>query len=80
MKEVGDRLASVLKEDYGAPHVFVSIGENEIGRVKSKELRRRCREALGWIRDPGGVSLTGDILPRKSVSSEWLFRGIAING
>lgn len=78
--DVGDRLARIVKGEGVALHVYLSVGEYDISKVKSEELHRRFRKALGRICEHGGVPLIYGILFRKGVSREGLSRETAMNG
>ena len=59
--------------------VFLSAGGNDLGRVPSEELGRRFKEALGRVRDMGGIPVVCGVLPRRGVGDEWLSKAIAVN-
>lgn len=68
-----------MKGEGTAPLACLSVGGNNIFSVRSVELLRRFREALGRIRDLGGVPLVCGILPRRNVPREWHSRTTAMN-
>ena len=76
---VAERLDRVLSGEGTNPVVCLSVGGNDIGKVRSEELFKRYREALGKIRDRGGIPIVCGVLPRRGVGREWLSRAIAIN-
>lgn len=51
VREVGNRLGSVMNGEGVAVLVCFSVSGNDTSRATRKELRRRFREALGPIRD-----------------------------
>ena len=52
--EVSDRLEDVLAGEDDAPTVVIRAGGNYLGRIRSEELFRKYKEALGRVRDLGG--------------------------
>ena len=77
--DVSDRLVRCMAGEGTRPIVCLSVGTNDVGKVRSEELFRRFREALGKIRDRGAVPVVCGILPRRGASVEWLSRAIAMN-
>ena len=77
--DVVERLDGVLKGEGFAPTVCISAGGNDIGRVRSDELFRRYRQALGRVRDLGGTPVLCGILPRKFVDAGWWSEAAALN-
>ena len=77
--DVSDRLEDCMINEGVKPIVCLSAGGNDIGRTGSVELLRRYKEALGRIRDGGGVPVVCGILPRVRVSDEWQSKAIAMN-
>lgn len=57
VREVGDRIDGAMKGESAAPLACVSVGENDISRVTSEELRGRFRKALGRVRAVGWMPL-----------------------
>lgn len=51
VRDVRDRLNSVMKGESAIPLVCLSVGRNGNSSVSSVELRRRPREALGRTRN-----------------------------
>ena len=77
--EVGARLGSVMSGEGVAPTVCISAGGNDIGRVRNEELFRRYREALGRVRDLGGMPVLCGILPRRNAGPGWWSAARAVN-
>ena len=63
--EMSDRLEDVLVGEGNAPTVVISTGGNDLGRIRSEELFRKYKEALGGVRDLGGSPVLCGILPRR---------------
>ena len=76
---ISDGVDAYRKGEDSKPVVFFCAGGNDLGRVPSEELVRRFKEALGRVRDAGGVPVVYGILPRRSVGDEWLSKKIAVN-
>ena len=79
VEDVSDRLDRCMAGEGERPIVCLSVGTNDVGRVRSEELFRRFREALGKIRDRGAVPVVCGIIPRRDAGAEWLSRAIAMN-
>ena len=77
--EVCDRLDSCLDDKGIKPIVCLSAGGNDLGKVRSEKLLESFMQALGKVRDRGGVPVVCSILPRRGVGREWLSRAIAMN-
>ena len=77
--DVGDRVGRCLAGEGVKPIVCLSAGGNDIGRVRSEELVRRCKETLGRVRDLGGVPVMCGVLPRMRAGKRWLSYALALN-
>ena len=77
--DVGDRVGRCLAGEGVKPIVCLSAGGNDIGRVRSEELYRKCQETLGRVRDLGGVPVMCGVLPRMGAGVRWLSYAIALN-
>lgn len=79
VRDVVGRLEGVLRGEGVAPTVCISAGGNDIGRVRSEELLRRYRQALGRVRELGGTPVLCGILPRRSAGARWWSEAAAVN-
>lgn len=77
---VMDRVEDILPGNGAKTVVCLSVGGNDVGRVRSEKLLIQFKEAIEKIRTKGGVSVICSILPRRGASREWMSRAIGING
>ena len=77
--KVSDRLEDVLAGEGDASTVVISVGGNDLGRIRSEELFKRYKEVLGRVRDLGGspVLCGCGILPRR-LGQRWWFEACAM--
>ena len=59
--------------------VVIHVGGNDVRAGGSEELVDRYREMLGKIKESGRRCVVSGVLPRFSVSREWLSRAIGVN-
>ena len=79
VSDVDERLEGVFAGEGVIPVVCLSAGGNDIGRVRPEELLRRYRQALGRVRDLGGIPVLCGILPRRSAGARWWSDAAALN-
>ena len=77
--DVSVRVEECMAGEGVKPVVCLHMGGNDVGRLGSEELLRRFREALGRIRDKGGIPVVSGVLPRRRVGGMWHSRAIAVN-
>ncbi|KAG0713124.1 hypothetical protein GWK47_016881 [Chionoecetes opilio] len=75
MKSIVECMADQEKK----PIVCLSAGGNDVECVRSEELLRRFKEAVGNVRDRGGFPVVCGVLPRLFVDDMWYSRAIAVN-
>ncbi len=49
---------------------FLSAEGNDLGKLRNEELFKEFRQALGKIREKGGIPVVCDVLPRGGVGAE----------
>ena len=77
--DVSDRLEACMAGEGTKPIACLSVGGKDVGHVGSKEFFRRFREALGKVRDMGGIPLVCGVLPKRAVGGMWQSKAIALN-
>ena len=65
--DISDRLEACMTDEGIRPIVCLSVRGNDVGRICSEELFRRFREALGKVRDRGGVPVVYWVLLKRAV-------------
>ena len=76
---LSDKLRECVRGEGDKPVICLSAGGNDVERTGSVELLRCFKEALGRIRDKGGVPVVCGIIPRRRVDDVWLSRALAVN-
>ena len=79
VRDVSVRMDRLLAGEGEEPIVCLSVGGNDVGRVRSEELYRRYEEMLRRVVERGGIPVVCGVLPRKGVGSEWLSRALNMN-
>ncbi len=68
-----------IMDNGDSPVVCLSVGGNDVGRVRSVELRDRFSKALEYVRTKGGTLAVCGVLPRRGAGREWSSRAIGLN-
>ena len=76
---VSDKIVECMADQGKKPIVCLSAGGNDVECVRSEELLRRFKEAVGKVRDRGGFPVVCGVLPRRFVDDMWYSRAIAVN-
>ena len=61
------------------PIVCLSVGGNDVHRMRSEELQRKYKEMLDKIVQKGGSPVVCGIVPRRGLSREWMSRAVGFN-
>lgn len=77
--DIINNMNDIMAGNGNNPIICISVGGNDVGRVRSEELIQRYKTAIELVRSKGGIPIICGILPRKGVGNEWISRALGVN-